>query len=193
MALSRESPRVAVSNHPALRSPDFPRRRPEDHRRGRPASSSAPPSLLSCDQDQPCATSRTMRAPPTGSASVNTWNGGERENRRQQVAEGPGHRDLVRGRRCAQPESVSRRSQVASRSRSPSGRSAPHRQHRSVFALGIAPHSGHRAPSQHTGSPPSPWSSVTGPSSARPTVARTTRDARRAAAGSVRSATTVSR
>jgi hypothetical protein len=42
VALSRGSPRVAVDNHPALRSPDFPRRRSEDRRRGRPASSSAP-------------------------------------------------------------------------------------------------------------------------------------------------------
>jgi hypothetical protein len=42
VALSRESPRVAVSNHPALRSPDFPRRARCRARRDRPASSSAP-------------------------------------------------------------------------------------------------------------------------------------------------------
>src|SRR5699024_3235252 len=40
VALSRESLRVAVSNHPALRSPDFPRDSPS---RGRPANS---PALL---------------------------------------------------------------------------------------------------------------------------------------------------
>lgn len=42
VALSRGSPRVAVSNHPALRSPDFPRRARLRARRDRPASSSAP-------------------------------------------------------------------------------------------------------------------------------------------------------
>jgi len=42
VALSRGSPRVAVSNHPALRSPDFPRRARCRARRDRPASSSAP-------------------------------------------------------------------------------------------------------------------------------------------------------
>ena len=42
VALSRGSPRVAVSNHPALRSPDFPRRARHRARRDRPASSSAP-------------------------------------------------------------------------------------------------------------------------------------------------------
>ena len=42
VALSRGSPRVAVSNHPALRSPDFPRRAHFRARRDRPASSSAP-------------------------------------------------------------------------------------------------------------------------------------------------------
>ena len=42
VALSRGSPRVAVSNHPALRSPDFPRRARCGARRDRPASSSAP-------------------------------------------------------------------------------------------------------------------------------------------------------
>src|SRR6476469_8395754 len=40
VALSRGSPRVAVNNHPALWSPDFPRRG-EAPRRGRPAGSSA--------------------------------------------------------------------------------------------------------------------------------------------------------
>src|SRR5690606_40338979 len=44
VALSRGSPRVALSNHPALWSPDFPRRR-WTRRRGRPASSSATSSL----------------------------------------------------------------------------------------------------------------------------------------------------
>ncbi len=46
VALSRGSPRVAVSNHPALWSPDFPRRRTGARRRGRPADSSAPTSLV---------------------------------------------------------------------------------------------------------------------------------------------------
>ena len=40
VALSRGSPRVAVSNHPALWSPDVPRRRAEARRRDRPADSS---------------------------------------------------------------------------------------------------------------------------------------------------------
>ena len=42
VALSRGSPRVAVSNHPALRSPDFPRRARHRAQRDRPANSSAP-------------------------------------------------------------------------------------------------------------------------------------------------------
>jgi hypothetical protein len=42
VALSRGSPRVAVSNHPALRSPDFPRQARYRARRDRPANSSAP-------------------------------------------------------------------------------------------------------------------------------------------------------
>ncbi|EWM13836.1 hypothetical protein KUTG_04140 [Kutzneria sp. 744] len=46
VALSRGSPRVAVSNHPALWSPDFPRRRTGARRRGRPADSSASTSLV---------------------------------------------------------------------------------------------------------------------------------------------------
>lgn len=44
VALSRGSPRVAVSHHPALWSPDFPRRPPEGVRRDRPASPSAQPA-----------------------------------------------------------------------------------------------------------------------------------------------------
>ena len=44
VALSRGSPRVAVNNHPALRSPDVPRRRPRGRRRDRPADSSVAPS-----------------------------------------------------------------------------------------------------------------------------------------------------
>lgn len=40
VALSRGSPRVAVNNHPALWSPDVPRRRAEARRRGRPVDSS---------------------------------------------------------------------------------------------------------------------------------------------------------
>lgn len=45
VALSRGSPRVGVTDHPALRSPDFPRRHPEGCRRDRPTNSSAPPSV----------------------------------------------------------------------------------------------------------------------------------------------------
>jgi hypothetical protein len=42
VALSRGSPRVGVTDHPALRSPDLPRRRLRTgERRGRPASSPA--------------------------------------------------------------------------------------------------------------------------------------------------------
>jgi hypothetical protein len=40
VALSRGSPRVAVSNHPALWSPDVPRRCSREHRRDRPVDSS---------------------------------------------------------------------------------------------------------------------------------------------------------
>jgi len=41
VALSRGSPRVGVTHHPALWSPDFPRRGPEGSLRDRPAGSSA--------------------------------------------------------------------------------------------------------------------------------------------------------
>jgi len=41
VALSRGSPRVGVTHHPALWSPDVPRRAPEGTRRDRPAGSSA--------------------------------------------------------------------------------------------------------------------------------------------------------
>ena len=57
VALSRGSPRVAVSHHPALWSPDFPRRPGCPGRRGRPADSSA-------DQRRASWTSvRTARVP----------------------------------------------------------------------------------------------------------------------------------
>src|SRR5690606_35513038 len=48
VALSRGSPRVAVSNHPALWSPDVPRRSgaQRTHRRGRPADSSVVQVIL---------------------------------------------------------------------------------------------------------------------------------------------------
>ncbi len=46
VALSRGSPRVAVSDHPALWSPDVPRRRGLPHRRDRPADSSVVPASL---------------------------------------------------------------------------------------------------------------------------------------------------
>src|SRR3712207_2997126 len=46
VALSRGSPRVAVSDHPALWSPDVPRRRGLPRRRDRPADSSVVPSSL---------------------------------------------------------------------------------------------------------------------------------------------------
>src|SRR3712207_2011321 len=45
VALSRGSPRVAVGDHPALWSPDVPRRRGLPHRRDRPADSSVVPSV----------------------------------------------------------------------------------------------------------------------------------------------------
>src|SRR3954467_3116267 len=50
VALSRGSPRVAVSDHPALWSPDVPRRRGLPRRRDRPADSSVVPSSLEGDQ-----------------------------------------------------------------------------------------------------------------------------------------------
>jgi hypothetical protein len=62
VALSRGSPRVAVSNHPALRSPDFPRR--AHTRRDRPADSSAPPRVApgtEVDHDHPGHVSPTGR------------------------------------------------------------------------------------------------------------------------------------
>jgi hypothetical protein len=49
VALSRGSPRVAVSNHPALWSPDFPRlssRKCWERRRGRPVGSSAAAAMV---------------------------------------------------------------------------------------------------------------------------------------------------
>jgi hypothetical protein len=49
VALSRGSPRVGVTDHPALRSPDLPRRSPETgERRGRPAGSPAAALSLGC-------------------------------------------------------------------------------------------------------------------------------------------------
>ena len=55
VALSRESPRIAVSNHPALRSPDFPRLTSGSHPpsrpaviRGRPANSFAQIKVPAC-------------------------------------------------------------------------------------------------------------------------------------------------
>src|SRR3954454_3680427 len=50
VALSRGSPRVAVNDHPALWSPDVPRRRGLPHRRDRPADSSVVPTSLVADQ-----------------------------------------------------------------------------------------------------------------------------------------------
>jgi hypothetical protein len=47
VALSRGSPRVGVTDHPALRSPDLPRRRLKARqRRGRPACSPAAPPRI---------------------------------------------------------------------------------------------------------------------------------------------------
>src|SRR3954453_4770064 len=51
-ALSRGSPRVAVNDHPALWSPDVPRRRGLPHRRDRPADSSVVPTSLGGDHAQ---------------------------------------------------------------------------------------------------------------------------------------------
>src|SRR3954468_19634031 len=50
VALSRGSPRVAVNDHPALWSPDVPRRRGLPHRRDRPADSSVVSLSVGVDQ-----------------------------------------------------------------------------------------------------------------------------------------------
>ena len=69
VALSRGSPRVAVSHHPALRSPDFPRRSRRSHR-GRPTDSSAPSGYSTCDRALPRDRALPMltrrRSPPGG-------------------------------------------------------------------------------------------------------------------------------
>jgi hypothetical protein len=53
VALSRGSPRVGVTDHPALWSPDLPRRASEETRRGRPAGSSAVTASLSAPKWSP--------------------------------------------------------------------------------------------------------------------------------------------
>ncbi len=68
VALSRGSPRVAVSNHPALWSPDVPRRFPCGNRRDRPADSSAVRAILRSlprPSEDPCA-ERWLPGPQVG-------------------------------------------------------------------------------------------------------------------------------
>ncbi len=69
VALSRGSPRVAVNDHPALWSPDVPRRRGLPRRRDRPADSSVVPGslVIAADGDQ------AGRAPARPGAAVRAW------------------------------------------------------------------------------------------------------------------------
>ena len=83
VALSRGSPRVAVNNHPALWSPDVPRRRPEGRRRGRPADSSVAPTI------------RTARSAAAAYAVGLRWISPRRAAARRR----PGRRHGQRGRR----------------------------------------------------------------------------------------------
>src|SRR3954452_4803113 len=53
VALSRGSPRVAVNDHPALWSPDVPRRRGVARRRDRPADSSVVPASVRLGPNRP--------------------------------------------------------------------------------------------------------------------------------------------
>ncbi len=64
VALSRESPRVGVAHHPALRSPDLPRRASCLTRRGRPAGSSASRVAARRHTRRPCHTHPGQEALP---------------------------------------------------------------------------------------------------------------------------------
>src|SRR3954451_24945964 len=68
VALSRGSPRVAVSDHPALWSPDVPRRRGLPRRRDRPADSSVVPASLVTGLSPSRAGSRPVAARPRSSS-----------------------------------------------------------------------------------------------------------------------------
>src|SRR3954447_19860998 len=68
VALSRGSPRVAVNDHPALWSPDVPRRRGLPRRRDRPADSSVVPPSLGGLAARVCADARFHVAEGGGSA-----------------------------------------------------------------------------------------------------------------------------
>src|SRR4030095_8571154 len=63
VALSRGSPRVAVNDHPALGSPDVPRRRGLPRRRDRPADSSVVSTSLGAAQPQ--KRRKPTRRPPS--------------------------------------------------------------------------------------------------------------------------------
>src|SRR4051812_26267716 len=71
VALSRGSPRVAVNDHPALWSPDVPRRRGLPHRRDRPADSSVVPTSLGGDHAQK-RRNPTRRRPSSVSVDMST-------------------------------------------------------------------------------------------------------------------------
>jgi hypothetical protein len=78
VALSRESPRIAVSNHPALRSPDFPRLTSGSHPpsrpaviRGRPANSFAQIKVLACAAHRP-APARPVQGDAHSGPSMNS-------------------------------------------------------------------------------------------------------------------------
>ena len=64
VALSFESPRLAVSQHPALRSPDFPRRAPEG-----PAATTCPARARSA-RTIPRSAGQRAFSPPTGGATM---------------------------------------------------------------------------------------------------------------------------
>src|SRR5688572_2481467 len=71
VALSRGSPRVAVNDHPALWSPDVPRRRGLPRRRDRPADSSVVPTSLGAAQPQK-SRKPTRRPPSSFSVDMST-------------------------------------------------------------------------------------------------------------------------
>ena len=73
MALSRGSPRVAVNNHPALRSPDVPRRRARAHRRDRPTDSTV---CLTCYDEMNIIDVTALLAAGLAAGAVNAIAGG---------------------------------------------------------------------------------------------------------------------
>jgi hypothetical protein len=71
VALSRGSPRVGVTHHPALWSPDFPRRSGFPDRRGRPAGSSA--VIVSLRERAPTCDCSNRASCRRGLITLNQW------------------------------------------------------------------------------------------------------------------------